>query len=71
MAETLRNKIGMENVTEDLVYYTIGILNIKESNDLPCSDEVKAQIEDFLLCVRKFSKKKYITVFKSQNFRVL
>ena len=71
MTEVLINTLGKEIVTEDLIYYTIGILNFKKSKDLPCNDEVKKEIEDFLVCVRKFSKRKFIEAFKSENFRIL
>ena len=71
MKKTLQGRIPQEFITEDLIYYTIGILNLREVNDLPCSPEVRIEIEKLLSCVRNFSKFKYVKAFKSMNFRIL
>jgi len=71
MKRTLQGRIPEELITEDLVYYAIGILNLRKVEDLPCSTKVKEHLQDFLSCVRNFSKIKYVKSFKSENFRIL
>ena len=71
MYKTLENKIPEELLTEDLVYFTIGILTLKESSKLRCTKEVKEDITDFLNCVRNYTKIRYLSILKSPKVKTL
>jgi len=71
MSKTLAKIIPNIYLSEDLVYFTIGILSIKNDDELICKSEIKQEIMVFLSWVRYFSKKKFNLVFKSKKVRVL
>ncbi|CAI2383169.1 unnamed protein product [Moneuplotes crassus] len=60
-----------EELTEELVNYTIGVVNPKWGSRLDCSKEAHDEISKFHTCCQTFSKKKFSALLESQNFRVL
>ncbi|CAI2382405.1 unnamed protein product [Moneuplotes crassus] len=58
-------------ITEDLIYYTMGILNLRTIQRLSCSRSVKDEISDFQLCCKKFSQKRLTKAMQSKSLRVL
>ena len=71
MYKTLENKVPEELLTEDVVYFTIGILSLKETSKLRCTTEVKEDISNFLTCVRNYTKIGYFSVLKSPRVQIL
>ncbi|CAI2374029.1 unnamed protein product [Moneuplotes crassus] len=68
---TLNKLLPPDIVTVDLVYYTIGILSLKDLRYFDCSSEVKQQVRLFLDAVRKFSFAKFKQVMASRSVQVL
>ncbi|CAI2375638.1 unnamed protein product [Moneuplotes crassus] len=68
---TLNKLLPPEIVTVDLVYYTIGILSLKDLRYFNCSSEVKQQVRLFLDAVCKFSFAKFKQVMTSRSAQVL
>ena len=48
MSKTLAKIIPNIYLSEDLVYFTIGILSIKNDDELICKSEIKQEIMVFL-----------------------
>ncbi|CAI2364236.1 unnamed protein product [Moneuplotes crassus] len=68
---TLEQSFSLQSITEDLVLYTTGILNLKPCSRLNCSDQVSQEIRLFLEAVRKFSLKKFKRLMASSNLQTL
>ncbi|CAI2376019.1 unnamed protein product [Moneuplotes crassus] len=58
-------------ITEDLIYYTMGILNLRTIQRLSCNQSVKDEISDFQLCCKKFSQKRLTKAMQSKSLKVL
>ncbi|CAI2362754.1 unnamed protein product [Moneuplotes crassus] len=69
--DMLSEKITDEHLTEDLVYYTIGIIGIKKAAELPCHSEVKDQIASFQRCTKQFSRIRFNKALGSENLKTL
>ena len=67
----LQETFGMQNLDEDMVYYLIGILNLRPINHLSCRAIIKKEVTDFLACVRTFSNNRFLRIFDSDCLRVL
>ncbi|CAI2375283.1 unnamed protein product [Moneuplotes crassus] len=63
--------IPQENLTNDLVYYTIGMVGIKKASELPCSWAIKTQITAFQRCTRQFSRVRFDNALESESLRTL
>jgi len=48
MSKTLAKIIPNIYLSEDLIYFTIGILSIKNYDELLCKQEIKQEIRNFL-----------------------
>ncbi|CAI2364947.1 unnamed protein product [Moneuplotes crassus] len=71
MQWTLMDLMPSDLITDDLVYYSIGILSIKSLDDLDCSKSVKIEISTYLATIRNFTIKGFNEVMKSTLFRSL
>jgi translation initiation factor RLI1 len=67
----LQNTFEMQNLDEDMVYYLVGILNLRPINHLSCRMIIKKEVTDFLACVRSFSIYKFLKIFESDCLKVL
>jgi hypothetical protein len=67
----IQNTFGMQEIDEDMVYYLIGILNLRPINHLSCRMIIKKEVADFLVCVRRFSISKFLKIFESDCLKIL
>ncbi|CAI2367764.1 unnamed protein product [Moneuplotes crassus] len=68
---TLMDAIPQEFVTDELVYYTIGILGIKKLSEINCSNKLKNEISQYFEAVRRFTLRSFNFTIKSDNFVTL
>ncbi|CAI2373660.1 unnamed protein product [Moneuplotes crassus] len=71
MRLTLQSIISEELLVDDLVYYTIGILNLKKPTKLDCKKKVKGEILMFNETLKKFTYRKLEETMQSSSLRVL
>jgi translation initiation factor RLI1 len=67
----IQDTFGMQDFDEDMVYYLIGILNLRPINHLSCRMIIKKEVADFLVCVRRFSISKFLKIFESDCLKIL
>ncbi|CAI2370481.1 unnamed protein product [Moneuplotes crassus] len=67
----LMKLVPAEYITQDLVYFTIGIIGAKKASQLPCRDSIKSQITTIQACCKNFSRKKFNRIMASKSLRVL
>ncbi|CAI2363683.1 unnamed protein product [Moneuplotes crassus] len=67
----LAELIPLESFTEDLIYYTIGIIGIKKAPELTCRLDIKNQVTAFQRCTRQFSRIRFENALESENLRTL
>jgi hypothetical protein len=67
----LQNTFGLQDLEEEMVYYLIGILNLRPINHLLCRTIIKKEVTEFLACVRNFSNNRFSKIFKSDCLNVL
>ncbi|CAI2363350.1 unnamed protein product [Moneuplotes crassus] len=68
---TLEKEVLEGSLTPDLVYFTMGIIDIRKTSHLPCSQACKLEISLFLELTRRFSKKRLRNALRSENLRTL
>ncbi|CAI2371634.1 unnamed protein product [Moneuplotes crassus] len=71
MKLTLQSVIPKEFLEDDLVYYTVGILNIKKPSQLVCKQKVKREISDFIQTSNNFTYKRLKRAMQSFSLRAL
>jgi hypothetical protein len=64
--DTLINKLHFQDCNKELVYYLVGILNLKSLRSTKLRNSLKQEVDKFLECVRKFSKARFFNVMKSK-----
>ncbi|CAI2370671.1 unnamed protein product [Moneuplotes crassus] len=63
--------IPTEEITQELVYYTMGIIDLKKASELPCRKFIKTQITTFQNLRKKFSNKRFSRAIICKNLRTL
>ncbi|CAI2359710.1 unnamed protein product [Moneuplotes crassus] len=71
MRAMLAEIFDANDLTDDLLYYTIGIVNPKWKARLDCGPELKTQIGMFHRCCQTFSMQRIRKLLKCRNFRTL
>ncbi|CAI2386688.1 unnamed protein product [Moneuplotes crassus] len=67
----LANIVPTDLITQDLIYFGIGITGIKKSETLRCRKEIKQEIKNFLQLTRRFSERRLRNLVKSCNIKTL
>ena len=67
----LLEELGSESHPDDLHYYFIGILKIKNLSRMFWDFELKKEVLDFLNWIRDYSGSKFESLFKSKRLRLL
>ncbi|CAI2364923.1 unnamed protein product [Moneuplotes crassus] len=67
----LTELIPEEYLTEDLVYYTIGIIGIKKASEMQCKSSIKKEITAFKRCTKSFSHNNLEKAFHSNSLMTL
>ncbi|CAI2383489.1 unnamed protein product [Moneuplotes crassus] len=63
--------IPSDSENEDLIYFTMGIIDLKKVSRLPCKPVIKNEIDNFLKTTRVYSRKKLSRALESESFRTL
>ncbi|CAI2386309.1 unnamed protein product [Moneuplotes crassus] len=71
MQSLLASFIPQELLTQDLVYYTIGITGIKSIPNIPSMLAIQKEVTDFKSCAQAFSMKKFEKTLSSESFITL
>ncbi|CAI2380574.1 unnamed protein product [Moneuplotes crassus] len=71
MEATLNSFIPEESLTQDLVYYTIGITGIRSLPKIPCKRGIQKEIAAFQECTYAFSRKKFEKALNSESLIIL
>ncbi|CAI2387441.1 unnamed protein product [Moneuplotes crassus] len=71
LRNTLELVIPQHLVDDNLIYFTMGIINLRKVSKLPCSSEIKTEILNFLEPTRVFSHTKLQKALQSVSFRIL
>ncbi|CAI2360391.1 unnamed protein product [Moneuplotes crassus] len=67
----LSSFIPQQLLTQDLVYYTIGITALRNISKIPCQRSIKREIADFQKCSFAFSRTKLDEALSSQSLITL
>ncbi|CAI2385836.1 unnamed protein product [Moneuplotes crassus] len=57
MYQTLQTIISEEYLTNDLIYFTMGIAGIRKPSGLPCSNQLRQEILEIVSCASFFPEK--------------
>ncbi|CAI2376840.1 unnamed protein product [Moneuplotes crassus] len=60
-----------EDLSDNLIYFTTGIISLREVSSLPCSQAIKEEIKMFHLCCRSFSQRRFTIAMQSESLRSL
>ncbi|CAI2380922.1 unnamed protein product [Moneuplotes crassus] len=71
MYQTLTTVIPEGYITDELVYFTMGIAGIRKPSELPCSNQIRQEIKAIMSCASTFSQKKYQRCLSSESFQTL
>ncbi|CAI2382950.1 unnamed protein product [Moneuplotes crassus] len=71
MYQTLTTVIPEGYITDELVYFTMGIAGIRKPSELPCSNQIRQEIKAIMSCASTFSQKKYQRCLRSESFQTL
>lgn len=71
MLLTLQSMISEEYLTEDLVYFTIGITGLRKPSDLPCTLHIRQEISEIVNWASTFSVIKFQRWLSSESFQTL
>ncbi|CAI2375689.1 unnamed protein product [Moneuplotes crassus] len=71
LRKTLTRILPEEVVTKEMIYFTMGLINIKKISELPCSLATKSEVSAFLASTRIFSYKKLRKALESPTCRAL
>ncbi|CAI2385976.1 unnamed protein product [Moneuplotes crassus] len=71
MKVLLSSFVPQEFLTEDLIYYTIGITCIKNITNSSCQKTIKNEVAAFQNCVHAFSRKKFKNALASDSLVTL
>ena len=66
----LKNELGVEADLDELCYYLIGILKIRNLLKMQWSENTKHEVNQFLDWVRNYSKNKFDKLFKSESLKL-
>ncbi|CAI2386470.1 unnamed protein product [Moneuplotes crassus] len=67
----LADIVPTDLITQDLIYFGIGITGIKKSETLRCRKKIKQEIKNFLQLTRTFSERRLRKLVKSCNIKTL
>jgi superfamily II RNA helicase len=67
VSDLLTNVLEFPDCDKDTIFYLIGILDLKQVNRMSCTQIIKNEVNEFLDCVRVFSKGKFKRIFKSKT----
>ncbi|CAI2376978.1 unnamed protein product [Moneuplotes crassus] len=68
---TLEDIIEEEHLTDELIYYTIGVTRIKKAHQLSCCFRLKQEMKDFIDLTFKFSHNRLHKCLQSESFKIL
>ncbi|CAI2385046.1 unnamed protein product [Moneuplotes crassus] len=69
--DMLEELIPQEDLTKELVYYTIGIIDIRKDSESSYSNAIKRQITALKDCRQQFSRSRFNKAFMSKSLRAL
>ncbi|CAI2379966.1 unnamed protein product [Moneuplotes crassus] len=62
----LKDVCGIQDTDDQLVYFVIGIIDLRKPSKLTCLPETKEAISDFLVCIRRFSQRRFFKAIQSR-----
>ncbi|CAI2382833.1 unnamed protein product [Moneuplotes crassus] len=71
MKSMLLSIFPQELVTDDLAYYTIGILGIKKPSEFHCREQTRREIKEFRKTINRFTQKQLLIAMQSDSLKVL